>query len=58
MRVFVRNKATGCYFRGLGQWVKARSDAHDFVDIQRASDLATLEAWVGTEIIVAYDNPP
>jgi hypothetical protein len=53
MRVFVRNKATGCYFRGLGQWVKARSDAHDFVDIQRASDLATLEAWVGTEIIVA-----
>jgi hypothetical protein len=54
MRVFLRHKVTGCYYREKGSWVRDRSGAHDFEEIQRAASLLHSESWRSVELIVAY----
>jgi hypothetical protein len=56
MKVFLRHRRTGHYYRGNLEWVTAREAANDFKSIERALQMIISDKLDGMSLVILWDE--
>ncbi len=56
MRIVLQQKDTGLYFKDIDAWVRASSDAMDFVSSTAAIDFCALNKLNGIQLVLKFEE--
>ena len=56
MRIVLQQKNTGLYFKDIGSWVRAGSEAMDFVSSTAAIEFCVLNKLSGLQLVLKFDE--
>ena len=55
MRILLQQKETGLYFKDIDAWVRASSEAMDFVSSTAAIDFCVLNKLSGMQLVLKFE---
>ncbi|PYJ08802.1 MAG: hypothetical protein DME25_00530 [Verrucomicrobia bacterium] len=56
MRIVLQQKATGLYFKDIGNWTPKSSDAMDFLSSTAAIEFCTTNQLAGVQLVLRFEE--